>query len=224
MSQNQSVELAAQHAFSATIGRGAVAVTGTSPDSGASQVARAMAAVGANFGRRTLLIRAVPAVGAPEPRAADVDSVRAAATEVRPRLYEVEAPVGTDLHVVLNDSKRLTDAFAEWAWFFDGIVVDCPAYGEATPPLFTPMTAAAADAVILVGLSGAMPRAIFETVLRWLSQSGATLSALVLNDRHNPTLAHEIIRESRRLRRVLPWLPGFVARRVAAVPALNRLR
>lgn len=226
MIETENLGLAAQRAFSATIGRGAVAVAvaGGNLQSGSSEMARAIAEAGANFGRRMLLVRAVPVEETAGDFGIGVECLRARATQLRDRLFLAEVPSGTELHSVLNDSRRLAAIFADWSHEYDGIILDCPAYGDPSPVIYTPMAAAAVDAVLLVTTSGTMPKAKFESLKQWLAESGAQLSAIIINDRFNPTLAQEVVREARRLKRLAPWLPGLVARQTGRFPALNRLR
>lgn len=226
---NDTLSLAAQRAYSATVGRGAtaIAVTGTSVDARSSQFARAIAAAGANFGRRVLLLNATTFMsGTGDFEAceceADVESVARLATRESERLSVLEVPKGTRLHAMLNDSRHLSKALSGWTGMYDAIVIDCPAYGAVSPPIYTPLTASAVDAVLLVGMPGTLPSQEFEAVCQWLGESGAELSALVLNDQANPTLGQEIIREARRLKRLWPGFTDFVTRQVGKYPLLNR--
>ncbi|HMQ57551.1 MAG TPA: hypothetical protein PKE65_03290, partial [Rhizobiaceae bacterium] len=109
---SKSRQLAAQRAYSATIGRGArsLAVTGSSPKADASEFAFDIAAAGAAFGRRVLLVRARNrdfAALEPAPLDANIDSVWAATRQDRQNLFEIVVPAGTALHAVLNDGQRL---------------------------------------------------------------------------------------------------------------------
>lgn len=218
-----SISVAAQRAYSATLGRGAIAlsVVGTSEDAGASRLAAAIAISGAAFGKRVLLMRAVN-TPASAPLDCDAASLRNAATRIRDRLYLLDVPAGTQLHSLMNDGLKLLAAFADWTSEFDAFVIDCPPYGAEDPALYTPLTASATDAVLLVSTPGAIPREEFDAILKWLKESGADPSAIVFNDRFNPTLGQEMVRETERLRRLSPGLASFVARRIAAWPPLNR--
>ena len=223
---SKSRHLAAPRAYSATLGRGAhtLAVTGSQPDAGSAELAFDIAAAGAGFGKRVLLVRA-HLNGPGTVRQGDIgiglDDVRAASKPAANMLWTLDVPAGTSLHALLNDGQGLPAASAEWLGFFDSVVFDCPPFEGPQPALYTPMTASAAEAVLLVALPGAMARGGMEEVLKWLTESGAVVSALVLNDRFNPTLAQEMIREANRLRRIAPGIVRFITRKVEGWAALN---
>lgn len=218
--------LATQRAYSATLGRGArtLAVTGSQPDAGSSALAFDIAAAGAAFGKRVLLVRAhfteagdaIPAGLGTGP-----EDIRAASRSEAHMLWTLDVPSGTRLHALLNDGQRLAEACAQWLADFDSIVFDCPPFETEQPVIYTPLTASAAEAVILVTMPGAVARSGIEEVLKWLTESGAVVSALVLNDRFNPTLAQEMIREANRLGRILPGLVRYLTRKVEGWAALN---
>ncbi len=219
-----TLALAAQRAYSATVGRGAIAiaVTGASSEAGSSEFARAVATAGSDFGKRVLLLKACRTTEALGDYKSDLENVKSRAIQETDRLSVLEVPTGTQLHSMLNDSMHLSSVLSGWTGAFDAIIIDCPAYGVAAPAIYTPMTASAADAVLLVTMPGTLPRQEFDAISQWLAESGAELSAIVLNDRHNPTLAQEIVREAGRLKRIWPGFPDFVARKVSAFPLLNR--
>ena len=225
---SRSLHLAAQRAWSATLGRGArtLAVTGSEPDAGTAEAAFAIASAGAAFGKRVLLVRAFHSdPGQPSARLeTDAQSVIAAARPAGDLLWQLDVPTRTAMHALLNDGQHLPSVIATWLAHFDAIVFDCPPFEAEQPPIYTPLTASAADAVLLVTLPGTSPRAAMDEVLKWLGESGAILSALVLNDRENPTLAQEMIREARRFARLAPGLVRWIERRIGGWTALNTHR
>ena len=221
--KKDDIHLAAQRAYSVTIGRGAiaVAVTGTSENAGSDNLARTMAETGAGFGKRVLLLTA----NGLEPGGDIGASAEAIAAMARPlgnRLWTLDIARGSAFHACANDNKRLVDVFAALASMYDAIILDSPPYGRENPVIYTPLTAAAFDAVILVAEPGVHPRQEFDAICSWLSESGGIISAIVLNDNRNPTLSHEIVREARRLERIWPALPRFMERTIAAWPPLCR--
>ena len=216
--------LAAQRAYSATVGRGAmaIAVTGTSIEAGSSEFAKAVARAGSDFGKRVLLLKAGHGTGGNYHCEADLESVMSRAIRETEFLSVLEVPHGTSLHSMLNDSMHLSAVLSGWAEAFDAIIIDCPPYGVVSPAIYTPLTASAADAVLMVAMPGTLPTKEFDEVCQWLAESGAELSALVLNDQFNPTLGQEIIREAGRLRRFWPRFPEIIARQIGRYPLLNR--
>lgn len=219
-------QLAAQRAYSATLGRGArtLAVTGSQTDAGSCGLALDIAAAGAGFGKRVLLVRAhltQAGDGCPGGLGTGLEDIRAACRPEANMLWTLDVPSGTRLHALLNDGQRLPEASAQWLADFDSVIFDCPPFETAQPAIYTPLTASAAEAVILVTMPGAVARNGLEEVLKWLTESGAVVSALVLNDKFNPTLAQEMIREANRLRRILPGLVRYLTRKVEGWTALN---
>ncbi len=219
-----TLALAAQRAYSATVGRGAVAiaVTGTSSEAGSSDFAHSFAQAGSDFGKRVLLLSASRTNATNVQCKSDVESVIVMAVRETARLSRLEVPQGTQLHAMLNDSMQLSSVISGWTDAFDTIIIDCPAYGVSNPAIYTPLTATAADAVLLVAMPGTLPRQEFDSICQWVAESGAELSAIILNDKYNPTLAQEMAREAARFRHFWPRFPDMVARRVANFPLLNR--
>lgn len=222
-----SLDSAARRAFSATIGRGAfsVAVTGISPAADAATFAGAIAAAGAAFGRAILLVRVAPIgggfAGANCAEANLLDAVTETARQDDGVFRFVILP-GSPLHCVMNDTKKLGESLGSLRGRFDSVVIDCPSWGTPDPPIHTPLAAAAADMVLLVATPATTARHTFDSVRKWLAESGAELTAIVLNDRFNPTLAQELTREIGRIAVFAPWLANFVRRRVAIWGPLNR--
>lgn len=221
--KSDTIHLAAQRAYSATIGRGAtsVAVTGTSDNAGSGALARIMAETGAGFGKRVLLLTANGHESGDD-IGASAEAIAAMARPVGNRLWTLDIANGSALHACVNDNKRLVDVFAALSSVYDAIILDSPPYGRENPVIYTPLTAAAFDAVLLVAEPGVHPRQEFDAICTWLSESGGVISAIVLNDARNPTLSHEIVREAQRLKRIWPAFPRFIERTIAAWPPLSR--
>lgn len=217
-----SREAAAQRAFSATIGRGAasLAVVGVAPEAEAGLFAEAVAAAGAAFGRRILLLRTLAAGG--EILDGEAEAIAAAAGRAAAGHFVLDVAAGCELHRIVNDTRRLRAVLEGLRTRFDAVVLDCPPFGAVEPALYTPLAAAATEAVLLVALPAVTPGHVFDAVQKWLAESGASIAAVALNDRFNPTLAQELVREAERAQRFAPFLPDFVRRRIAPWGPLNR--
>lgn len=218
-----SMNLGAQRAYSATLGRGAfcVAVTATCPEAGGPDFARAIAEAGADFGKSILLVKASSLVQGGDESSLGED-VLTCARQTPAGYLELDVTANGVLHRTLNDSNGLSGLLDGWRVHVDGVVLDLPAFGGAGAGVYTPLAASAATAVLMVGLPGFTESHVMGEAMKWLADSGATLSGLILNDERNPTLAQEILREAGRLRTILPFAPRLAERLVSRWAPLHR--
>jgi Mrp family chromosome partitioning ATPase len=104
-----------------------------------------------------------------------------------------------------RDPARLAAQAASWLEAWDLLILDCaPLLADVSsgvPPL---SVATAAEATILVVLSGRTPASDVRDVQQRLERARARLIGTVLNDRDNPSLLAELEREAGRLDRVAP--------------------
>lgn len=219
----RSLNLGAQRAFSATLGRGAfcVAVTSTCPEAGGADFARAMAEAGADFGKRILLIKAA-SLSPGDDKSPAGQAVLSCARNADAGHLELHVCANGELHRTLNDNARLASLLEGWRPFLDGVILDLPPFGGAGVGVYAPLAASAAGAVLLIALPGVTESHVMGEALKWLADSGANLSGLVLNDCRNPTLAQEIVREAGRLKNILPFAPRLAERLVARWAPLHR--
>jgi polysaccharide biosynthesis transport protein len=204
-----------------------LAVTSASPAAGVSTVAAGLAAALARSGRKSLLIDLTGTVD-PDPRATgwtpgeplQADAVRA--NEDSLSVLAV-TPTGSN-RALFSNVDLLQKAFQRDLAGYAHIIIDLPAIEETDAARLSPIAAArAADAVILVALTGLTERAELTNATQQLRQVGANVAGLVLNDQYCATLGEEIADVSyTRLGRGLPRLAHWIAQKAMASRYLGK--
>lgn len=109
-----------------------------------------------------------------------------------------------------RDRGQLRAAVAGWLQQWDTVVLDtAPVLAKDAQGMPGLAAAAVADAAILVVLAGRTDGAAVREAAAALAAAGARLLGTVLNDRDNPALRTEMLRETARLER---FAPGLAAR------------
>jgi Mrp family chromosome partitioning ATPase len=204
-----------------------LAVTSVSNGAGVSTVANGLAIAFSRSGRKTLLVDLTEPV-----RDGDV-AVRWSPGEPLPQ-DAVAHGSGTlaILSVVPTAANRalfgnvdvLQKVFQRDLAAYSNIVIDLPAVDDENAARLNPLAAArAADAVIMVALTGLVRRAELEAAAQKLKQVGANLTGLILNDQYCATLGEEIADVTyNRLGRIFPKLAHRLAQKALASAYLNR--
>ena len=204
-----------------------LAVTSVHSGSGVSTAARGLAVACARSGRKTLLIDLTATVqpadlagawspGAPLPP----DAVRSSDDGLS---VLTVVPTSTN-RTLFGNVELLQKVFQRDLAGFATIIVELPAVGNEEAERLNPVAAArAADAVVLVALTGLTTRDELSDGTQRLRQVGATIAGIVLNDRYCATLGEEIADVSyTRLGRVVPRLADWIAQKALANSFLNR--
>jgi tyrosine-protein kinase Etk/Wzc len=106
-----------------------------------------------------------------------------------------------------NDPSRLKTMMTHDLAHYDAIIVDCAPAEIGSGSAIEAMTIAAiAGATVLVSKANRTLRAEWAAALRLLSECGAQLAGIVVNDIDAPSFGAEIAREARRFERFLPRL------------------
>lgn len=150
----------------------------------------------------------------------------------RPGLASLAAPaagemasIGGGLHLLTapapgseqawRERDGLADLAGNWLKEHATVVFDAaPALSRDAEPVPGPTVAAAAEAVILVSLSGANPANRVSEAVSVLSRSGARVAGVIMNDWRDPPLLLELERETRRLDRFLPRIADLLRGRL----------
>lgn len=206
-----------------------VGVTAPGPGEGSTTLATALALRAATAQRRTLLVD-LGGGGASRlwqrpacPWDNTPGTAAAAMTEVAPALVLLPAPGPGPLPPILRERSVLAELFAGWKEDFAAVVVDLPPLEGAPPFGADPVSAAQAlDGVVLSVMVRRTREAALIGAVETLAAAGARSLGVVANDRDNPTLAAELGREARRLRRLVPGLALRVERWVQRNPVLMR--
>lgn len=206
-----------------------VGVTAPGPGDGATTLAAALA-LRAAAGERETLIVDLGGGGAsrlwqcpPTPWSNAAGSAEAAMQTVAPALTLLPAPGAGPIPPILRERSVLADLVRRWSERFDAVIVDLPPLEGAASFGADPVSAAQAlDGVVVSVMVRKTREAALIGAIETLAASGARSLGVVANDRDNPTLAGEIAREARRLRRFVPGLALRIERMAQRSEVLTR--
>jgi len=109
-------------------------------------------------------------------------------------------PTRRDLVMKLRKPGVLEQCITEWQETFDTVIFDTSPINRVNANNIPPeRVAAACDGSLLVVLAGCTTEAMVSTAVDKLNAAGAQLLGCVYNDRNNPPLKSELLREARRL-------------------------
>jgi len=206
--------------YGSTLGRGynVVAVASAEPGEGVSTLAYALAQRCEAAGRNTLLIDLNlfhPSLDARfgvarqdwiEPDG----SLRIEAGQAPgSNLTLLAAPNNGVGAIRLREKTVLEQKIAVWREQFDAIIIDTSAINAVNRGNIPAETVCAnCDGTIMVVLAGQTTQTSLRLAYSRLSSAGAKLLGTVINDRSNPSLGTELIRETLRFNSLLPTVMG----------------
>ncbi|MCP3870950.1 MAG: CpsD/CapB family tyrosine-protein kinase [Gammaproteobacteria bacterium] len=115
-------------------------------------------------------------------------------------LTGVTAPSKRDIVMKLRKPGILEECISEWQQEFDRVIFDTAPLNHANESSIpAERVAAACEGSLLVVLAGRTTEAMASTAVDRLKSNGAQLLGCVFNDRDNPPLKSELLREVRRL-------------------------
>lgn len=121
-------------------------------------------------------------------------------TEQEIGLTGIPCPRRRELIIKLRQPGVLERCIAQWLETYDTILFDTSAINRTNANNIPPeRVAAACDGALLVVLAGSTTETMVSSAMEKLQSGGAQLLACVYNDRDNPTLKNELIRELNRL-------------------------
>lgn len=130
-------------------------------------------------------------------------------------LTGVTAPKGREAIIKLRNPGVLEEYIAVWLQVFDSVIFDTSPINVASTEHIPPeRVAAACDGSLLVVLSGRTTEAMAVTAIDRLKSSNAVLLGCLYNDRDNPSLQQELLREVDRLPSFLGWISKRISRRI----------
>lgn len=205
-----------------TRGARVIAFTAPHPDAGTSLVAAMFAQRLHETGLKVLLVDASLGLSprAPSSQWAPGDGQAGRMVASRPgapdQLWVSAHP---DDAGRFNDPERLKTMLVEDLAEYDAIIVDCAPAEIGSGSAIEAMTIAAiAGTTLIVSKANSTLGAEWEAALRLLSECGAQLAGIVINDFDAPPFGAEIAREARRFERFLPRISRAIqnwAQRVA---------
>lgn len=112
----------------------------------------------------------------------------------------ITVPVRRDLIMKLRKPGVLEQCITEWHQSFDTVIIDTSPINRINANnIPAERIAAACDGSLLVVLAGHTTESMIITAVNKLNSAGAKLLGCVFNDRDNPPLKNELLREVQRL-------------------------
>jgi len=218
--------------FRQTVGKAArtICIAAAMPGEGVTTFALALARRGAAGGLKTLFVDAdvvhsdaTTSLGLSRRYWSPADpSPRAAVARIDSCGFGVlPAPTGAD-PLTFRDRGALRRMFDAALDDFELIVVDTTAIGDPNHySIPAEVVAAACDATVLVVLAGVTSEHAVRLAVDRLAAADARLWGTVMNDRFNPSLAEELLRQVDRLTPVTPGLVASLRRLIRRSVFLN---
>jgi Mrp family chromosome partitioning ATPase len=210
----QNIEI--ERIYSQVLGEGkrAIAISSANSGEGTTSVALALAQRNLLAGHSTLLVDLNlhhPSLDGllkleespSKPEQLDISLERPQLVTVQNQsiaLIGITSPVRRDLVMQLRRPDVLEKCITEWQQSFDAVIFDTSPINRINANNIPPeRVAAACDGSLLVVLAGSTTEAMVSTAVGKLSTAGVQLLGCVYNDRDNPSLKNELLREIRRL-------------------------
>lgn len=140
----------------------------------------------------------------------------------------VLAPQEQNHILALRNPNTLNQHLERLGKNFDALVIDCAPLGaqhqgtKANQIVPADLIATAVDATILMVLAGKTKAPHLKSAMHLLAQQGIKPHAIVMNNQYNPSLGQELIRESKRIHKILPkaseWLTQKIRDSLLMIP------
>ena len=119
----------------------------------------------------------------------------------------IVAPTQREHIMKIRQPGILEQCIEEWLQQYDTVIIDTSPLTRINAQNIPPeRVAAACDGALLVVLAGQTSEAAINNAVTKLHTANAQLLGSVLNDRDNPTLKNELLREVQRIEPRLSWL------------------
>ncbi|WP_019614101.1 tyrosine-protein kinase family protein [Psychromonas ossibalaenae] len=115
-------------------------------------------------------------------------------------LTGITAPLKRENIIKLRQTGALEQCISAWLEHYDTVILDTSPINRINAQNIPAERAAAAcDGAVLIVLAGNTNEAAVSSAVNKLNTAGAQLLGCVLNDRDNPSLKNELLRETQRL-------------------------
>ena len=115
-------------------------------------------------------------------------------------LLGIPAPANNKTNLGWRNPGILESYIAGWLDQFDAVIVDTGSFNRDSPALVpAERIVGACDATLLVVLAGSTTEPTVRHTCDRILSAGGSLAGCVLNERYNPSLKQELLRESARL-------------------------
>lgn len=119
----------------------------------------------------------------------------------------ISAPLEREKIIKLRQPGVLEQCIEEWLMEFDSVIIDTSPLNRINAQnIPAERIAAACDGAILVVLAGQTNEAMVSNAVNKLKTSKSQLLGCVFNDRDNPSLKNELLREVQRIDSKCNWL------------------
>lgn len=212
------------------LGYRAIAITAANEGEGVSSVLRTLAQRYLLSGHKTLVIdlnfyhpTLMPVLDVTEPN--DGKAILAtpqliATDDDQAVMTGIATPKGRSALVKLRRSGVLEEMIAKWHQEYDVVLFDTSPLNRVNANnLPAERVAAACDGALMVVLAGRTTKAQMHDAVDRLQAVDAAIVGSVLNDKYNPPLRDELLREINRLPKMLQWL----AKRLSKIVTKHRL-
>lgn len=113
----------------------------------------------------------------------------------------VSAPIQREVAVKLRQPGELEQCIEHWLTSFERIIIDTSPINRVNANNIPPeLVAASCDGCIFVVLAGHTTESMVVSATDKLNNASVNVLGSVINDKNNPILKNELIRETRRLR------------------------
>ncbi|MBD1390767.1 hypothetical protein IC617_15150 [Neiella sp. HB171785] len=194
-----------------------LAVSAAKSGEGVSLMVDALAKRSASVGKKVLVVDFNlfhPRIGAddwhwsngqaPQPRTMDDDSI-----------WYLPAPLDAASRLRLKEPGQLEALVAQWTAEFDLVLFDCAAQQLNNQSNLPPSRVmAAADGVVICYLAGVTASCQLQSCCQQLTQDGVNIVGVVMNDRFNPSLKLELIRNLQKFSHRWPKLTTWFTKKV----------
>jgi len=219
--------------YANTIGRGVQVLAVTSSDSreGVSTLAEALALRSEAGGKKTLLVdlnmyhpsvdKRFVVLSKSDANLSNSDKLSVMNAEGT-NICIVTAPTADSNQLRLRERDVLKMNIDSWRKAYDSIIIDTSplnAINRSNIPAET--VCSLSDGGILVVLAGKTTEISVQGAYTRLANAGARLLGTVINDRFNPSLSSELVRETYRLEKHLPGLMAKVRGMIRCSKFLN---
>ena len=119
----------------------------------------------------------------------------------------ISAPRKRNNIIKLRQPGMIEECISEWMAHFDSVLIDTSPLNRINARnIPAERVAAACDGALLVVLAGQTSEAMVSSAVNKLKTSNAQLLGCVFNDRDNPSLKNELLREVQRIDSRFSWL------------------
>ena len=210
-SQHMEIESIFYHTLNGN--KRSIAITSTNPGEGVSTLALALTQRHLLAGHRTLLVDLT--LQTPTLQTLFDDDTSTTELLSPPQLINigngdatvmgVVAPKRRETILKLRKPGVLETVIQQWLEEYELVIIDTIPFNAANSNnIPTERICAACESTLLTILCGVTTAASIEHTTEQLKAGGATLSGTLLNDRDNPSLRSELLREVRRITPLLP--------------------